>query len=382
MPDMVNRIAFKDIDVSSDGVLRCAVTRETTEDFWVELPYSFEPSVDLIAAAFASLCGTAFEVIEIDLPVGPLLAQQIELATQSKLIHQSGTDIRRLRGSSQALNFSGGFDSLAARIMMPNAHLVSLDFGGRFSRERRFFERFDPLIFSTNLVDLKLNRYAWTFMGLGTTLLRDELDLRSYSFGSIQAGSLPRLFSRPLDQSTMGLTIANSLGMVNENSVAGISEIGAIQVVARRQPGILLDALTSVALPDEDKFQRKHQMLETVSNDLALPLQLPDRTSPKTKPTWGESFARDLASIFVAKRQGPDGVANSYAQGLPSYVVERLEVVNVTFMERFNPHAYRGVKPDILAGWYAHLIMNEVIPYERQDWFDAANVMKLLRGQL
>src|SRR5699024_6541660 len=105
----------------------------------------------------------------------------------------------------KVLNFSGGFDSMAALALEPNAHLVSLDFGGRFSRERQFFEKFQPNIIETNLVDLKLNRYSWTFMGIGALLFRDELNISSYAFGSIMAGSATQLVNHPIDQQKQGL---------------------------------------------------------------------------------------------------------------------------------------------------------------------------------
>lgn len=379
---MSNRIAFTDIDVSKDGYLRCSVRRGSSKELWIELPYSFNPEPDLIAAAYAALCGTAFDEIEIDLPLGPGLAEIIEKSCQASLTYLPGKDIRRKPGQAQALNFSGGFDSLAAKEIMPEAHLVSLDFGGRFSREIDFFSRFYPLTFRTNLVDLGLNKYSWTFMGIGSVLLTDELALRSYGFGSIQAGSLPRLFTRPLDQRTLGLAGANSLGLVVENPVAGISEIGAIQISANKNPTILLDILRSVALPNEDKFQRKYQMIEAVSKDLNLNFNLPEYPKITKLPEWGDSFARDLASMAVASKLGIDAVSRSYKDGIPTAVAEKLNALSLTFMERFNPHAYRGVRQDILADWYSRLIKNGVHPYTRQDWIDAATAMKLLRGQL
>lgn len=379
---MSNRIAFTDIDVSKDGYLRCNVNRESSKELWIELPYSFKPEPDLIAAAYAALCGTAFDDIEIDLPLGSGLADVIERSCQASLTYRPGKDIRRKLGQAQALNFSGGFDSLAAKEIMPDAHLVSLDFGGRFSREVEFFSRFRPLTFRTNLVDLGLNKYSWTFMGIGSVLLTDELDLRSYGFGSIQAGSLPRLFTQPLDQHKLGLAGANSLGLVVENPVAGISEIGAIQIAATNSPTLVLDILRSVALPNEDKFQRKYQMLEVVNKDLNLNFYLTEEPKITKLPKWGDSFARDLASLAVARKLGVEAISRSYKNGIPSTVSEKLNDLSLTFMERFNPHAYGGVRKDILADWYSRLIKNGIQPYTRQDWIDAATAMKLLRGQL
>lgn len=377
----MNRISFTDIDVSSDGWLRCNVTRETTEEFRILLPYSFTPSPDLIAASYASLCGQHFDEVEIALPIGPGQTKVLEKALEAKLIHLPGTDLRRRSGTQRGLNFSGGFDSLAAKEILQDAHLISLDFGGKFSREREFFDRFSPLTFRTNMTALKLNSYAWQFMGIGSILLRDELQLGAYSFGSIIAGSLPRLFSRPLDQSTGGIPVANALGMKLENPVAGVTEIGALQIVARNHPELLIDALMSVALPMEDKFQRKYQMVEAVTTQLNIPTRLPDAPTRSVKVEWGRSFATDLSSLYVIKILGVDYVSTSYAEGIPNNVVDALDDLDLSFMTRVNTQAYKGVNYQVMGDWYSRLTQNQLTPYERKDWIEVAKVIQLLRKE-
>ncbi|PQZ96534.1 hypothetical protein CQ017_17535 [Arthrobacter sp. MYb224] len=377
----MTKIAFTDIDVSADGWLRCNVTRETTEQFRIQLPYSFTPSTDLIAAAYASLCGQSFHEVQIDLPLGKNQVANLEVSLKAKVTHKSGLDIRHRPGTERGLNFSGGFDSLAAKEILGESHLISLDFGGSFSREKDFFQRFNPLTFRTNMTALKLNTYTWQFMGIGSILLRDELQLGSYSFGSILAGSLPRIFSHPLDQSTGGIPVANALGMKIENPVAGITEVGALHVAARNNPGLLIDALISVALPNEDKFQRKYQMVEAISKDLGLPTKMPEVTNRSTNVEWGVSFATDLSSLYVAKMLGSEYIASSYKGGIPAKVIEALADIDLSFMLRVNPQAYAGVDPSVLAQWYSALALNGITPYERKDWFESAKVMKLLRGE-
>ncbi|MGP5123007.1 hypothetical protein ACTXJU_08945 [Glutamicibacter ardleyensis] len=377
---MAPKISFTDIDVSTDGWLRCNITRETTEQFRIQLPYSFTPSPDLIAAAYAAICGSAFDEVEIDLPISDSQAKVLESSLNARLTHRRGLDIRRRPGSQRGLNFSGGFDSLAAKEILQESHLISLDFGGRFSRERAFFDRFSPLVFRTNLVSLGLNTYDFQFMGIGAILLRDELQLGSYSFGSIMAGSLNRLFSRPLNQADGGIRVANALGMRLENPVAGLTEIAALYIVAKNSPALLADALMSVALPNEDKFQRKYQMLDAVSADLGLPIRMPDLPNRNSNIQWGRSFATDLSSLYVIKQMGEEYVAPSYATGIPQQVVDSIHEIDLSFMTRINPHAYAGVRPEVQAAWYGRLIQNGMQPYERQDWFDAATVMKLLKN--
>lgn len=375
-------IYFTDIDVSADGWIRCNVTRETTEELRIQLPYSFLPAPDLIAIAFSTLCGNKFDQVEIDLPIGPRLSETLQNVLDAKLIHRAGADVRRRPGNQSALNFSGGFDSLAAKVLLPEAHLISLDFAGRFTRERASFEKFNPFILKTNLISLGLNKYSWAFMGIGTILMRDELHLGSYSFGSIQAGSLPKLFSSPVNQNRFRIAAADGLNMTIANPVAGISEIGAVDLVLRYFPLAVSDVLLSVAAPGEDKFRRKSQMLQSLAATRGASLGIPTGIQSTPAVSWGEEFARDLASLYVLKTLGADVVASTYLGGIPDSVTKHLPSLTMDFMTRFNPQAYEGVELSALSRWYSTLTVSGILPYERKDWFEIASVMKLLRGEM
>src|SRR5699024_11889081 len=98
-------------------------------------------------------------------------------------------------------------------------------------------------------------------MGIGSLLMRDELQLGAYSFGSIMAGTARRLAEIPIDQRQSGLGPAEYFGMRVANPVAGLSEIASMKLVALTRPDLLGDILKSVALPQEEKYVRKFQML-------------------------------------------------------------------------------------------------------------------------
>jgi hypothetical protein len=376
---MSSIISFKDIDISSQGTIACSVYRDGQEsEFYIRLPYSFQPQSDLVAATFVTIVGNFFEQIHLDLPVGPELRRRMENWTGSRVVTRPGVDYRRKPTGGSALNFSGGFDSLAADVLKPNAHLISLDFGGRFSRERKFYERFDPLIIETNLVDLGLNRYSWTFMGIGSLLMRDELNIGSYSFGSIMAETAHRLSVRPMNQQTSGLPLAEHFGMRVANPVAGLSEIAAMKLVAQTRPGQLIDILNSVALPQEEKFLRKYQMLTTVLHELGLNVHLPSDLPQRPRGMeWGLSRASDLSSLYTMTVLGTDAVLALYPGGVPTRFVEFAQQGNMNFMNRINPHAYAGTDPHELAQWYKKLIEHGIYPFERADWDAMETTMEL-----
>lgn len=380
MTELTQEIIFRDIDISVDGWIRCEVVRDATEQFWIKLPYDFRPSPDLVAVLLATIAGRAFQKIAMDIPIGPMLKGHLESHTRAEIKSTEGVDTVRRPGTNTALNFSGGFDSLAARIIAPNSHLVSLDFGGRFSRERDFFDNFSPFSFATNLVDLKLNRYSWEFMGLGSILMRDELDLKHYSFGSILAGSLDRLLDSPLDQNSIGLRAASTLGMSCRNPVSGISEVAALGMVIQDMPLLVQDALKSVALPAEEKFTRKHQMILAFCATAGIPaLVEPALETPARRP-WGTSFATDLSSLYVMKALGSDFVSDSYREGIPPEVISELPSLELGFLHRVNPHAYAGVEPSTLSTWHRSFTERGMLPYERSDWGHAVRASNLLKA--
>lgn len=374
-------VSFKDIDIARDGTLRCGVWRDGSQsDFYIRLPYSFEPETDLVVAAFVAIVGTAFEQIHIDLPIGREQKDSLEAWSRSQIVAHQGSDVRRRAGFRSALNFSGGFDSLAARVLEPHAELISLDFGGRFSRERKFFERFDPYVLETNLVDIGLNRYAWSFMGIGSLLMRDELQLGAYSFGSIMAGTARRLAEIPIDQRQSGLGPAEYFGMRVANPVAGLSEIASMKLVALTRPDLLGDILKSVALPQEEKYVRKFQMLSAVLHDLEISVDL--STALPKRPQgmeWGYSSASDLSSLYTMTVLGVEQVLESYPKGIPAPFTEFARDQSMEFMNRINPHAYSGVPAKQLARWYGRLIEHGVLPFEYQDWRDMSATMSLFK---
>lgn len=374
-------ISFKDVDVSQEGTITCKIFRDGDEsDFYIRLPYSFQPELDLVAAAFVTIVGRAFDQIHLDLPVGPELHKRMEKWTGSRIVSRPGVDYRRKPSHNRVLNFSGGFDSLAAEALDPDVQLVSLDFGGRFSRERTYYERFDPFIIETNLVDIGMNRYSWTFMGIGSVLLRDELDIGSYSFGSIMAETAQRLSVERMDQRTTGLPLAEHFGMQVANPVAGLSEIASMKLVALTRPGQLVDILKSVALPQEEKFLRKYQMLTTVLHDLKSDLQLPSDLPQRPRGMqWGLSRASDLASLYTMTVLGTDQVLELYPEGVPDRFIEYARGADMSFMNRFNPHAYGGVEPQRLAGWYERLTEHQIYPFDRADWEAMDTTMALFK---
>ena len=131
-----------------------------------------------------------FDEISIDLPLSKNAKLNIENFTKATITAPLQKDAvinkQHQNCSNTILNFSGGFDSLAALYLIPgNVNLVSVDFGGTFSRERNFFAKFCPYTLKTNFRQVQLDKNSWTFMGAGALLYAEYLKAEYNVFGTI-----------------------------------------------------------------------------------------------------------------------------------------------------------------------------------------------------
>lgn len=258
--------------------------------------------------------------------------------------------------------------------------LISLDFGGRFARERAAFVPFSGFVFETNLVDLKLNRYGHDFMAVGSVLLRDELSISRTHYGSILGASLPSVLKGPSRGPEARERLLNEVGIQLTNPVAGVTEIGTMKIVAKTRPALFTSTLATVANPREEKFTRKGQLLAAVSEELHLGLAIPEVVPSRQPAVWGANFTTDLSSLYVMSRLGVGPVSESYAGGIPKTVAREVGDLDFTFYGRFNPHAYSFVSDEILAEWMARMVNVGIVPYERDDWAAANHVCELIRS--
>lgn len=377
------KIVFSDITYTDECKLTARVYREDVgEDIlYFTLPAGTELDDELIALAFSTLCGKRYNEIEMSLGVGGACKKLIEKFCSAELVCRSGEEVIRASGVNAVLSFSGGFDSLGAKALLGDkAALISLDFGGKFSRERIFFERFKTSIVETNLVDLRLNRNHWSFMAIGAILLKRSLSIRTVSFGSIMAGSIPRLLEDSKGFSENTLPHFTYLGVDQYNPLAGVTEIGAMRIALLSNPGLIKDSLSSLANPKEGKFFRKSMALNAFckSNGFyELEVEVP---KPKAWYSWGKSYADDLSALYVLKIMGRKPVEDSYTDGIPSEVVSKVESLSLDFFNKYNPEAYLGLSVEKASHLY--LVFSELglLPFTRRDYNELEVVDSLIRG--
>lgn len=300
----MKELTISDIDYSYDCRLSMRVRMaDLDEELWFQLPSDAEePKGDLIASVIAALFGTYFDRITFLHPTSAATRKNLEKVTSAQWTSPTSEEAKAKGGGNTILNFSGGFDSLAALALLgSDAKLVSVDFGERFHREKEFFQKFDTVTVSTNA--RKFER-SWTFMAIGAILLRDYLEADFISFGNILEASPWHFVRRKGPFRTQA--ILQPSGLKAFYPLLGLTEFGTALIAAGEFPDEICDSLHSLAEKGSEKYFRKGLMLDAAFERIKLsnrPEQF-DMCSiapPRRKLSWGQSFAGDFLAPGIFK---------------------------------------------------------------------------------
>jgi hypothetical protein len=362
--------------------LVCTVTADESDnrfDLWFEFSRPVAVSDDSIGIALSTLCGRAYSAITYDLAISDETKEQIRGFTLASVGARSGNKTVRAPRSGLTLSFSGGFDSLAALSLMPSqTRLVSMDFGGRFSRERTFFESFDTTMVSTNLLSTPLSRNSWSFMGAGAILVSEDQGSRYHTFGSILEAGPDNLRVMPAAAANNTFPPFKAAGFTNAPYVAGLTEVGTLIVLGHYQPDLIPQSLASLASPGEEKLYRKKVLAEIVSERIGMNFAIPDVVKPpKPHFKFGQNFALDFLSFYVTKFGGRKAVDGLVAE-LPDEVERAAGKLDLTLFERANSTLYSNFPSSLFGGLAAGLAEAGMPFYTEHDWHEYQTIREIL----
>lgn len=374
-------IRFNNITVTDAERIDLEVQREgKTEHLWFEFSQPVTLTDDVIAIALSTLCARSYKEIYFDLALSAKAVQQIEAFTLAAVTTTGSGTLRELSRSGTALSFSGGFDSLAAYCLMPlGTELVSMDFMGRFARERVFFEKhFKTLTVQTNVLDTGLHRNSWSFMGIGAILTSEHTRAEFHTFGGIFEAGPDNMSVAPAAARKGTFPPFAAAGFTNAPFVVGLTEIGTLNALMHYRPELIRESLTSVASPGEEKLYRKQVLTQVVAERRGLKLDLDLTPKPaRTHFAFGQNFALDLLALYVAKHAGED-VASDLVRDIPSDAFDHAKRLDLTFFERANTTLFQHFPP-ALFGILAERLADAGIPfYTEQDWDEFRQVRNLL----
>ncbi|MBU8731729.1 hypothetical protein KM915_16880 [Cytobacillus oceanisediminis] len=379
-----NKITFSDFDIS-EGKISFVYKEEgekhTKNSIVFELAPSIIPRKDLIAISLSTLCAKKYDAIHFDLKMSNRALSAISNFTDATVTSLDTFDILidQKKGGNVTLNFSGGFDSLAAKCLMPdNTKLVSMDYGGRFSREKTFFEKFDTCIVSTNLLETPLRYNSWSMMGIASILFSDYLGTTYQTFGSILEAGPNNFSDNPVAAKNISFPPFAAAGMENAPYVLGLTEIGTLRVLSHFSPELISGSLDSLASPGEEKRYRKQvlTLIESEKSKKDFKLNLVDKPS-KPHFKFGQSFAVDFLSLYVIKNTGLDTASHTLSD-IPDEAVQLANKLTLDFYERVNPKFLVNFPKPLLPNYLSKLGQVGILPYTDNDWKEFNEVRSFL----
>lgn len=365
-----NKVRFEKFRIKEGKIdFTCNDVRNDVERS-LELYFHFDkpiiPSNDAIAVALSAMCRVIYKEIYIDLEINNKVIEEMKKFNKSEIsCKRIIQTIPNSVGEDYSLNFSGGFDSLAAMYLLPDVRLVSVDFQEtQHQRERDFFSLFDTNIVSTNARKYGFPAY-YGFCGIGSILWADYLGIKAQFSGNILEEGPYNL--REGEQARSKIGFSTAYGIKHYNLTTGFTEVGTTTIVCHYAPDYVNKSLISLANPRTEKRYRKQLLVQIVSKKLNKEIEIDKTLPPKNPYKWGEYFATDFLGIYILKKLGAD-VINKYLKSIPNEIFDLSNQLTLSFYEKFNTNYLYYLPVDIRGTFLSRMADAGIMPYNERDW--------------
>lgn len=366
-----SRRGLVEVSVDDDGQLR---------ELRFDLGVRHQPADDVLALTLALLAGKKYRTITYEGLTAPDECRDvIERITGGTVKLRAGRSVPRRSAKHSVLSFSGGFDSLAALSMMPpGSRKFSFDFGGKFARERPFFEKFDTTIVETNLVDEGFNRNHWEFMYSGALLLHDFFRTDYLATGGVFGIAALDLMNPRRSWDAEPTLAQKYLGITPYFPVRGLTEAGTAAIVHRKYGNLMRDSLKSLANPKEGKYTRKILMMRAYQASQGSTELWPE--VPKAGPwyTWGSSFTEDFVSMFMLKHLGLEPVQACYKTPIPAEAAAAAQDLSLDYYLKVFPEQTWGRNNELAPRMLEATLSAGMGLYGRTDFRELEQVVTML----
>ena len=333
----MNEIYFENIQVMPGIVEMDCRSKDDSLNLDDRLYFKFSEEIlvddNQIATALATLCGQVYDFVFMDLKINHDVFNKIKeyLDADFKTNEILQDEMVFNYSDNLLLCFSGGFDSLATYELLnksnSNFDIVSLDFGGRFSREENFFKRFSPYVVKTNFVDLKLNGNSMSFMYIPIIFYSKYLDA-GYGMLADVLESGYNLYNRNDDVPLSFLNITNL------PLVLGLTEVGLAYILIKTRPELINLSLESLANPGEEKRYRKQLLIEILSKKYDKKVFF-EKVGHTNTREWGDYITNDFLCLYFIKNAGIEE-ASKIMNNIPEEAISLANSLSLDFYEKFN----------------------------------------------
>ena len=333
----MNEIYFENIQVMPGIVEMDCRSKDDSLNLDDRLYFKFSEEIlvddNQIATALSTLCGQVYDFVFMDLKINHDVFNKIKeyLDADFKTNEILQDEMVFNYSDNLLLCFSGGFDSLATYELLnksnSNFDIVSLDFGGRFSREENFFKRFSPYVVKTNFVDLKLNGNSMSFMYIPIIFYSKYLDA-GYGMLADVLESGYNLYNRNDDVPLSFLNITNL------PLVLGLTEVGLAYILIKTRPELINLSLESLANPGEEKRYRKQLLIEILSKKYDKKVFF-EKVGHTNTREWGDYITNDFLCLYFIKNAGIEE-ASKIMNNIPEEAISLANSLSLDFYEKFN----------------------------------------------
>lgn len=349
-------------------------------NLWFEASLDWVLSDDIIASALTSLCEKKYNEIFFDLDCNKNVVDSIRRFTGAKVRCRNERNIEMISGggNAYAINFSGGFDSLAAYCLMPqNTYLISMDFGKKFERERFFFEKFNPIIVKSNFRQYGFERHSWTFMAIGSILFSQTLNLKYDIWGTILEATWWQMVRNPVAGNNVCTQPMSGIGLLDARITNAFTEVGTAMIVTKYLPDMVNESLRSLSDGGTEKLYRKWLLTDIICRKYKRNVQLKSVDLPKKRVEWGTYLALDFLAIYELKNVSRDIVENT-VYNIPDEALELVKKLNLDFYERMNTNFIGTIPQEILSIYMEKVLGANILPYTEADWAEFDLVVGML----
>lgn len=350
------------------------------DDIYFKLDEPIRVSDSQLAIALITFCRRGYDEIYFDLSLTKELINKLTAFTNARIItkeiieHENNNFINQQKSEKIALNFSGGFDSLAAKILLGDlVELISISF---FDIEYDFFKKFNPHILKTNFRQLGYAENDWTFMGVGSILFRDLLNYKYHVFGTVFEAFHLHATQEFSSQKKFIEEPFNFAGITDLKLIQGLTEIGTALVLCNTRPYLVNDSLTSLSQPKTEKRYRKQLIVNIIKEKFGLKdiyLEVTEPPIEENKLVWGNYFAVDFLSLYLIKYGGIEETSK-ILKNIPPEAIEFSNGHDLTFYERFDTNFLNNIPNEFKTEITKNLANAKILPYDQKDFKELHDV--------
>ena len=334
-----------------------------------------------LAIALSTFCRRGYDEIYFELSLTEELINKLTSftnakITSAKIIKHEDKELINQRNKPEkiALNFSGGFDSLAAKILLGDlVELISISF---FDIEYDFFKKFNPHILETNFRQLGYAENDWTFMGVGSILFKDFLNYKYHVFGTVFEAFHMHATPEFSSQKKFIEEPFNFAGISDLKLIQGLTEIGTALVLCNTHPYLVNDSLTSLSQPGTEKRYRKQIIVNIIKEKFGLDEIYLENTEPpieENKLIWGNYFAVDFLALYLIKNSGIEETSK-ILKNIPEEAIEFSKNHDLTFYERFDTNFLNNIPNEFKTEITKNLANAKILPYDQNDFKELHDV--------